>query len=204
MKKSLTLGIVAAMALAFSLTGCNNTTGTTAQAPTATSDSIAVAGSIVYFNLDKVMSGYDMANDLRSVLETKVGSIQSEIDRRGKKLDKDVKDFQDKIDKGLLTRSVAEVQQQKLQQQQQQYQQYAMQKQQEIAEEQQVTLNQIANAIIEFVLKFNADKKYALILTTTGDILPTPVVTGDPTLDITDELLKGLNDEYVKTKSATE
>ena len=45
MKKSLTLGIVAAMALAFSLTGCNNTTGTTAQAPTATSDSIAVAGS---------------------------------------------------------------------------------------------------------------------------------------------------------------
>ena len=145
-----------------------------------------------------------MANDLRSVLETKVGSIQSEIDRRGKKLDKDVKDFQDKIDKGLLTRSVAEVQQQKLQQQQQQYQQYAMQKQQEIAEEQQVTLNQIANAINEFVLKFNADKKYALILTTTGDILPTPVVTGDPTLDITDELLKGLNDEYVKTKSATE
>ena len=196
MKKSLTLGIVAAMALAFSLTGCNNTTGTTAQAPTATSDSIAVAGSIVYFNLDKVMSGYDMANDLRSVLETKVGSIQSEIDRRGKKLDKDVKDFQDKIDKGLLTRSVAEVQQQKLQQQQQQYQQYAMQKQQEIAEEQQVTLNQIANAINEFVLKFNADKKYALILTTTGDLLPT--------LDITDELLKGLNDEYVKTKSATE
>ena len=90
------------------------------------------------------------------------------------------------------------------QQQQQQYQQYAMQKQQEIAEEQQVTLNQIANAINEFVLKFNADKKYALILTTTGDILPTPVVTGDPTLDITDELLKGLNDEYVKTKSATE
>lgn len=204
MKKSLTLGIVAAMALAFSLTGCNNTAGTAAQVPAATSDSTAVAGSIVFFNLDKVMSGYDMANDLRSVLETKVGSIQSEIDRRGKKLDKDVKDFQDKIDKGLLTRSVAEVQQQKLQQQQQQYQQYAMQKQQEIAEEQQVTLNQIANAINEYVLKFNAEKKYALILTTTGDILPAPVVTGDPTLDITDELLKGLNDEYVKTKSATE
>lgn len=204
MKKSLTLGIAAAMVLAFSLTGCNNTAGSAAQAPTATSDSTAVAGSIVYFNLDKVMSGYDMANDLRSVLETKVGSIQSEIDRRGKKLEKDVKDFQDKIDKGLLTRSVAEVQQQKLQQQQNQYQQYAMQKQQEIAEEQQVTLNQIANAINEYVLKFNADKKYALILTTTGDILPAPVVTGDPSLDITDEILKGLNDEYVKTKSATE
>lgn len=200
MKKTLILGLAV---LGLVLAGCNNAAAPAAPAETA-SDSTAVAGSIVFFNIDKVMAGYDMANDLRSVLETKVSGIQSEVDRRGKKLEKDVNEFQQKIDKGLLTRSVAEVQGQKLQQQQQDYQQYAMRKQNEIAEEQQVTLNQIANAINEFVLKFNAEKKYALILTTTGDILPTPVVTGDPTLDITDELLKGLNDEYVKTKSATE
>ncbi|MBR1706071.1 MAG: OmpH family outer membrane protein [Bacteroidales bacterium] len=197
MKKSFLLfGVLAALTLA----GCNQTSGNTPEAQ-AKSDSTAVAGSIVFFNIDKIMADYDMANDLRSVVETKVSGIQSEITRRENKLQKDVNDFQQKIEKGLLTRSVAEAQQQKLQQQQQQYQQYVVTKQNEMAEEQQVMLNQIMDAINEYVQAYNAEKQYALILTTSGDILPAPVVTGDPSLDITDELLKGLNEAYVKTKA---
>lgn len=197
MKK--TVFIIALAACAAILTpSCNNA----AKAPAATgTDSLAVAGSIVYFNLDQVVDGYDMANDLRSVVETKVQGIQAEIDRRGSKLQKDFNAFQQKIDKGLLTRSVAEAQSQKLQEQQNAYQTYALQKQQEMAEEQQVMLNQIMDAINGYVVKYNAEKHYALILTTTGDVLPAPVVTGDPSLDITEELLLGLNEEYVKSKA---
>ena len=200
MKKSLISGIAVSMALALTLSACvmNNNPATPATEEPVTK---ATVGTIVFFNIDKVMEGYDMANELRSVVETKVNGIQSEIDRRGKKLEKDVNDFQQKIDKGLLTRSVAEAQSQKLQQQQNSYQQYAMQKQQEIQEEQQVMLNQIADAINQYVLKYNEEKQYALIMTTSGTVLPAPVVTGDPELDITEELLKGLNDEYIKTKS---
>ena len=159
------------------------------------------AGAIVYFNLDRVLDEYDMANDLRSVVETKVGSIQQEINRRGSKLEKDVKAFQDKIDKGLLTRSVAEVQGQKLQEQQNNFQQYAAQKQQEMAEEQQVMLNQIADAIKSFLDEYNAEKKYAMIISTQGSVRPAPVACADPELDITDEILEGLNAAYVKTKA---
>ena len=159
------------------------------------------AGAIVYFNLDRVLDEYDMANDLRSVVETKVSSIQQEINRRGSKLEKDVKAFQDKLDKGLLTRSVAEVQGQKLSEQQNNFQKYAAQKQQEMAEEQQVMLNQIADAIKSFLDEFNAEKKYALILSTQGSVLPAPVAAGDESLDITDAILEGLNAAYVKTKS---
>ena len=181
-------------------TGCNNTAPAAATATQA--DTTAAAGSIVFFNIDKVVENYDMANDLRSVVETKVSGIQSEIDRRGNKLQKDANDFQNKMDKGLLTTSVANAQYQKLQQQQNEYQQYVVRKQQEMQEEQQVMLNQIMNAIAEFVQAFNAEKQYALILTTSGDILPAPVVTGSANLDITDEILAGLNAEYVKTKAA--
>ena len=200
MKKTASLLSAVAVLAGLALTGCNNTA--TTAAPASQSDTTAVAGSIVFFNIDKIMENYDMANDLRSVVETKVSGIQSEIDRRGNKLQKDVNDFQNKIEKGLLTRSVAEVQQQKLQQQQNDYQQYAMRKQQEMAEEQQVMLNQIMNAIAEYVQEYNAEKKYALILTTSGDLLSAPVVTGSPALDITDEILAGLNAAYVKTKAA--
>ena len=200
MKKTLIIfGVAAAVALAAS---CNQTNGTTTQAAPA-QDSTAVAGSIVYFNMDKILEGYDMANDLNSVFETKTSGIQAEIDRRGKKLEKDANDFQNKVDKGLLTTSVAQAQYQKLQQQQQEHQEYAVRKQQEMAEEQQVMMNQIANAIAEFVTEYNETHQYALILSTSGNILSTPVVCGDPRLDITEDFLAGLNAAYIKTKETT-
>lgn len=200
MKKTLIVcGAAALLALAAS---CNQNQ-TTAPATAAATDSTAVAGSIVFFNMDQVMEGYDMANDLNSVFETKTSGIQAEIDRRGKKLEKDATDFQNKVDKGLLTTSVAQAQYQKLQQQQQEYQEYVVRKQQEMAEEQQVMMNQIANAIAEYIQEYNAEHQYALILTTAGAILSTPVVAGDPKLDITEDLLAGLNAAYIKTKEAS-
>ncbi len=199
MKKT-ALILSAALVAGLLFSGCNNTATTAVS--TAQADTTAAAGSIVFFNIDKVMENYDMANDLRSVVETKVNGIQAEIDRRGSRLQKDINDFQNKIEKGLLLRSDAEARQVKLQQQQNEYQQYALSKQQEMAEEQQVMLNQIMNAISEYVQAYNAEKQYALILTTSGDILATPVVTGSAALDITDEILAGLNAEYVKTKAA--
>ena len=78
----------------------------------------AKEGAIVWYDLDRVLNEYDMANDLRSVVETKVQSIQDEINRRGNKLQSDVNKFQSDLDKGVLIRSVAEQRNQKLQQQQ--------------------------------------------------------------------------------------
>ena len=200
--KKITLGIIATLGAAALLcttfTSCENGR---APAAKAASDSTAVAGSIVYFDLDRVLQEYDMANDLRSVAETKINSINQEVNRRGSKLEKDIKAFQDKINKGLMTQSVAEIQGKKLQDQQNNFQQYAAQKQQEIAEEQQVMMNQIADAIKTFIDGYNAEKGYAMILTTQGDILPAPVVAADSSLDITDDILEGLNAAYVKSKA---
>lgn len=180
---------------------CNNTqqnaTGEN-KAPEAT----AAQGAIVYFNLDTILNDYDMANDLRSVVETKVNSINQEVTRRRNKIEKDIKAFRDKLNKGLLTQSVAQTQNQKLVEQQQSFETYAGQKQQEILEEQQVMMNQIADAINNYITEFNADGKYAMIIATQGDILSTPVVAADPALDITDILLEGLNAAYVKEKNS--
>lgn len=199
-KTSLILSVMAILGCAAAFTSCKSQT--TAADGTA-ADGAAAAGSIVYFNLDRVLNEYDMANDLSSAVQTKAESIEQELNRRGNKLQGDVNSFQDKIDKGLLTRSVAEAQSQKLQQQQNEFQTYYNQKQQEMQEEQQVMMNQIADAVKSYLEKFNADKKYAMIIATQGDVLPTPVAVGDPDLDITDAILEGLNAEYVQTKNET-
>lgn len=193
------IALVAVIALGIlQLLGGSNKSGSVSVAGTET---VAEKGAVVYFNIDRVLNEYDMANDLSSVVETKAQGIQQEITRRGNSLQKKMNDFQEKIDKGLITRSVAEVQAQKLQQEQNEFQNYAAQKQQEMAEEQQVMMNQIGNAIKEYIDKFNAEKQFALIISTSGDILPAPVVAGDASLDITDALIAGLNEEYVRTKA---
>ena len=197
-KTSLILSL--AVIMAATLTSCQNTAGTAGQSEQST-EAVAQKGAIVYFDLDRVLQEYDMANDLSSVVQTKAQSIEQELNRKGNKLQNDVNAFQQKIDKGLLTRSVAEAQSSKLQQQQNEFQNYYAQKQQEMQEEQNVMMNQIADAIKAFLDKFNEEKQYALIIANQGSILPSPIATGDPELDITDEILEGLNAEYVKTKN---
>ncbi|MBR4227656.1 MAG: OmpH family outer membrane protein [Bacteroidales bacterium] len=202
-KTSLFLSALAVLAGIATLNSCQ-TQAPASDAQAETSAAAVTKGAIVYFNLDKVMNEYDMANDLGSVLQTKVQSIEQEVTRRGNKLQSDLNAFQEKIDKGLLTRSTAEAQNEKLVKQQNDFQTYYNQKQQEVAEEQAVTMNQIANAIKEYIDKFNEEKQYALIIATQGDILPQPIVAGDPDLDITDILIEGLNAEYIKTKNQSE
>ncbi|MBQ0044639.1 MAG: OmpH family outer membrane protein [Bacteroidales bacterium] len=195
MKKASLLLSIAALAVAF--VSCNQQPSQTASEPAA-STGAAVAGSIAYIQLDDILEQYDMANDLRAIVETKVNNIQNEINRRGKKLESDVNSYAEKVQKGLMTRSVAEAQQAKLQQQEQEFNAYANQKQNEINEEQIVMMNQISDAIKTYIDSYNAQKGYAMILVNQAGV---PVIAADASLDITQEILDGLNAEYVKSKN---
>ena len=55
------------------------------------------------------------------------------------------------------------------------------------------------DAITTYVTKYNQDRQYALILTTTA--ATTTVINGDNALDITQEILDGLNAEYIKNRN---
>ena len=213
MKK--TIHILSALAIgavvAFGSVSCNQTK-TAGNAETQATDSTqttAPKGAIVYIDMTKLMAEYDMANDLRAVVETKVSEIQAEITRRETNLANAVAKYQEKMQKGLMTRSVAEVEAEKLQKQEIDFNNYANQKNNEINEELLVMNNQINDAIVTFVQKYNEEKQYAMILLSQGDVegdgvvtLAAPVLTADPSLDITDEVLAGLNEEYIASKNA--
>ena len=205
MKKLPLILSIIALAGVIALAIVDLTKGSTKKAePVVTGDAAALQGEIVYFNMDRVLQEYDLANDLRSVVETKVNSINQEVTRRQNKLQKDANSFSDKMNKGLMTQSTAQVQYQKLQEQEASFNNYAQQKQQEIMEEQQVMLNQISDAIKSFVDQYNEQMGYAMIIATQGDILPMPVVTASAERDITDALIEGLNAAYVKEKGKKE
>ncbi|MBO5919132.1 MAG: OmpH family outer membrane protein [Bacteroidales bacterium] len=183
---------VAVAAIICSCAANGNTNG--AQQANAASETPAAQGSIVYIQLDSLVNQYDMYNDLKSELESKVQAVQEDLTKKGRSFESAVKDFQAKIDKGLLTRSQAEEQQQKLVEREQNLQGLSQQKQMELAEEEAVMMRRVMDAIQTYITKYNQDKGYALILSV-------PVLAGDPSLNITQDILAGLNEEYIKSKN---
>ena len=205
------LGALSMCAVVAFAVSCNQTkTAENAETPVAeAAETCAPKGSIVYIDMTRLMAEYDMANDLRAVVETKVSEIQAEITRRENDLANAVTKYQEKAEKGLMTRTVAEVEAEKLQKQEIEFNNYANQKNNEINEELMVMNNQINDAIVTFVKKYNEEKQYAMILISQGDVegdgvvtLASPVLTADPSLDITDAVLAGLNEEYIATKNS--
>ncbi len=189
--------LIAAAALIITLAGpkkCNK------QAATEGETITAAAGDIVYVRIDSLMVQYDMFNDLRSEFEAKAQGVQDELTKKGRKLENDGKAFENQINKGLLTRSSAEKQQQSLLQRQQDLQQLANEKQLELQEEEAVMMNRIMDAVKTFLEEYNAEHNFAAILTT-SDATNT-VIIGDKALDITQEVVDGLNAAYVKNRNA--
>ncbi len=189
------LKLILSVAVAALICSCNATGNTSSvQSENAAQGTAAPQGSIVYVQLDSLVNQYDMYNDLKSELESKVQAVQEDLTKKGRSFESAVKDFQTKIDKGLLTRSQAEEQQQRLVEREQNLQSLSQQKQMELAEEEAVMMRKVMDAIQTYITKYNQDKGYALILSV-------PVLAGEPSLNITQDILTGLNEEYIKSKN---
>ncbi|WP_298062691.1 OmpH family outer membrane protein [uncultured Rikenella sp.] len=190
---------VAAMGLA--MLGCSDK-GSSAADGNAAADSTQTAaadshieynGQIVYVQLDSLMRGYGMAIDLQAEFAAKSEKAQNELTAKGRSLEREMRDYQEKAQKGLITRFQAQDIESGLQKKQQSVLEYRDRMMQELGEEEAVMMNRISEAIMQYVKKYNAEKKYSMIISTQG---ANTVLIADPALNITDELLDGLNAEY--------
>ncbi|MDE6500045.1 MAG: OmpH family outer membrane protein, partial [Rikenella sp.] len=111
-----------------------------------------------------------------------------------------MRDYQEKAQKGLITRFQAQDIEAGLQKKQQAVLEYRERMMQELAEEEAVMMNRISEAIMQYVRKYNAEKKFSMIISTQG---ANTVLIADPSLNITDELLAGLNAEYRAQQDTT-
>lgn len=159
----------------------------------------ASAGEIVFIQMDSLIQNYDMYHDLSSELNTKAQAIQDDLSKRGRTLENNIKDFQEKIQKGLLTTNQANNQQNILAREEEDLRNLIQQKDYELQEENTVMMNRVIDAIQTYVSKYNETKKYALILTSTASSMS--VIVGHNSLNITQEVLTGLNNEYIASKN---
>jgi len=150
-------------------------------------------GGIAYVELDSVIARFDMAKDKASELEEKTKNSEAELASKSQAFDRDVRDFQNKVQKGLVTRATAAEMEQTLQQQQQTLLARRDEMAYNLNEESLVAQRQVLEYINQYLAEFNAERGYSYIL---AKQFPGPVLYSDTTLDVTADVVAGLNAKY--------
>lgn len=166
----------------------NNNSGSASSAP---------AGAIAYVNIDSVIFKFNMFSDRRDELMTKQKSAEAELNSKGNQYQKDGKDYQDKVNKGLVTRAVAAQMEQALGQQQQELISLRDKLQSNLMEEEQVMNRQILEYITKFLLDHKSEYDYQYIF---GKSFGSVVLYSDSGLDISQKVLDALNKKYKEEK----
>lgn len=196
MKKRFTsVAKVLACAMAFSamLSSCGGK-----QTTTTISGGNSVDG-IAYVYIDSLVNGYDLYNDEMTQFLTKQQQYEADLQSKQRALERRALELQNNYDKHLITPTRAQEVQQQLAMEQQKIQQTYQQQAMELQDDQAQIMNRVGDSIKNYLDIFNADNRYKVILGTTGNSV---VLYGDPSLDITADVLKGLNARYRGNASA--
>ena len=185
-----TLSVAAIAALTMS--ACNNAgkmDEKPAAAPTAAPSSLKIA----FIEVDSIMTQYNFCKDYSKILEKRGNNIQSALASQERNLEAAVKNFQNKAqNNGFKSQSEYEGQQAAIQRQQEQYVATRDRLAAELQSETDKFNAALHDSIEHFIAKYNKDKKYSMILTKQGD----NILYGDKSLDITNEVVAGLNKAY--------
>lgn len=184
--------------LAGTIMSCNQ--GTKMSNEPAKNDSNAISkesqGStkdkIVYLNSDSLSEKYQYFKDIKSKLENKVKKAQADLQSKSTAFQREVAEYQ----KNAATMSAADRQatEQKLARKQDELARLDQTASSSIAKDESEEFNNVYNKITEFLKKHASDNGYKLVLTYSKSN-PT-VLYADPSLEITNEVIKQLNEEY--------
>ena len=151
------------------------------------------AGVIVSVDIDSLIFNFDMFKDRRDELLEKQRRAEADFTTRTNRLERDVREFQDQVNRVLITRAVQEQRAQALAQQEQELINYGNQLQADLMEEEQVMNRQILDYIMKFLEERKSEYNYSYVL---GKSFGGMILYSEPMLDITAEILDGLNRKY--------
>lgn len=158
-------------------------------------ESFAVTTNIRYVDFDTVMANYEYAKEQSKVLEQIAMQLQQYQNQLGSRLAQKQNEIQQKMQNNAYTsedqyKADVSVLQNLDQSSQVQYAKRAEADNARVNEIQ----KKVKEAIDEFVVEYNKDKKYDAILDKSSGIY------FNPALDITGEIVKGLNEAYKAKK----
>jgi outer membrane protein len=156
------------------------------------------ASKIVYINSDVLNDKYDFVKDISSAALAKQARLENTYRSKGQKFEQDYQDLQQKAGQGLLSENQLKAAEEDLMKRKGELDQMEQQLQM-LVEEVQKSNEEVRQTVIDYVKEYNKNGQYNYILTYTegpGGI----VLMANDSLDITDEVLEGLNAQYKAKK----
>ena len=152
------------------------------------------ASKIVYVNSDVLNEKYDFVKELTAAAQAKQQRLEAAYQAKGQKLQQDYADYQQKASQGLLSENQTKEAQDDLTKRKAELDQMESQLQ-ALVEEIQKSNEEVRQTVVDYIKEYNKNGTYNYILTYTsgpGGIL----VYANDSLDITNEIVKGLNEQY--------
>jgi outer membrane protein len=149
--------------------------------------------SIAYFNMDSVMSQWDLYFDYQQELQQKQTEMEADFAGRTETFYQSVQDAQYKIQRGLVTRSEAEELQQRLGAEEQNLMTLQNQYASELQEEGLVRNRKMLDMIEQYVAELSKANGYSYVYSYSfgGNL-----IYGAKPYDITDQVVAGLNERF--------
>lgn len=169
--------------------GCKNDTGEAATSSTTQ----ATASRIVYVNTDTLLTNYDYYKDVVKEFENKRFAAENELQRRSKSFQNEVALFQRQVQAGGMSQQQGQTKQQQLAAKEQEIMMYRDNTSTALAEEQAAKTDELISNIQEYLKKYNEDDLYDMVI---GYSKGGGVLYAKDEMDITAQVLKGLNEEY--------
>jgi len=152
---------------------------------------------IVFVNADTLYSNYVYVKDLRKESADRQSRLESTFTQKRDKLQQDYMDLQQKASQGKLSSDQAKVEDESLMKRKAELE--GMQKQMtELADEMQKKNTVMEEKIHQYLKEYNKNSHYSYILSYSS--LGGSMLLGTDSLDITREVLNGLNEQYKEGK----
>ena len=152
---------------------------------------------IVFVNSDSLLSNYQFYKDAQKEFENKGYRLQVDLGQKERELQAELQAIQQRA--SAMTQAQLQAADMTLKKKGAELQQYSQQKQAELGQEQAKKNEELYNNIRDYISKVNKTNKYEFVLGYSkvgGGIL-----FADPSVDVTQKLVDGLNKEYVAKKT---
>ena len=185
--------ILPALAITAMMVSCNNQSPKMDEQPATTSGE---GLKIAYVEVDSLMTQYNFAKDYSVTLQKKSNNARNTLNQKGSALQAAMNNFQQKLNNnGFQSREQAASQQAAIQRQQNDLQELQARLENELANETSKFNEALRDSLQNFLKAYNEDKKFDLILSKAGD----NILMGNKRLDITQDVINGLNKRYKPT-----
>ena len=187
---TISLGLMVAVGM----TACNQNKTATAPASSSSAATSSDHEAIVYINSDSLLSKYNYVKDVNKTLNDKGNAAKAEVQSRRDALQREVAEYQKNA--STMPADQRQTTEQRLQREGQAEQAYEQNTSAEIQDAQAKATGKLDDKIAEYVKQYAKDKGYKMVLTYSKN--GSSVIYGDPSLDVTADVVKGLNDAYAK------